>query len=257
MPIAPFIVSGVVIAATTVRAVGLAADPEPFAAGPGAVMAVSFLVFGLIATTGLLVSRGPWARVLSIVVVATSLGLGAVIPLDAGAWAALATAGIAVTATTGPWLSRRWLRRLPPADGPPALAVGLVLALVGAPFVVAVARPSGLAAADWALVALTPSFGWLVSRASPVGLWLTRLALPIASATAGLLAGLPGGVVVAATGLALTAVAWTPTIARSVTPLTPERVPRVPIPPEMVASGLLESAGFDDRGRPLERPCGE
>jgi hypothetical protein len=252
MPRAPFLIAAAVVAAALARAAGLLLDPDPFSAGSAAVIAAWFAVFGLITVTGFLVARARWARVAGLVLVAASLALGLVVPLGPLGWIALVAAGIALAGLAGPWPTRRWLRLLPSAQGPPPSAVALVLGLLGLPAIVALARPDGLGAADWIVVAAAPLLSWAVSRALAAGLWLVRLALPAAAAVAGIAAGLPGGPIVAAAGIALSALAWTPSVARSVSPLIPERVPAVPVPPELVSPDVLRAAGYDERGRPVQ-----
>lgn len=249
MPRAPFAVTALLVLAAVGRSAELLLDPDPFAAGPAVVLAASMTAGALIAATGILVARGRWARTAGLVVAAAALGLGAVEPLDPAGIVLLAASGVALAGLAGPWLARGWLRHLPSADGPPAAAVALVLGLMALPGLVALSRPAGLGALDWALVAAAPVLGWALGRGHPAALWAIRLALPALALAAGIAAGLPGGPVIAVAGLAAGGAAWIGAVSRSVSPLTPERVPAVPFPPELVPGDVLRAAGFDERGR--------
>jgi hypothetical protein len=251
MPRAPFVVTAVLLLAALGRAADLLLDPDPFAAGPAAVLAASTAAGSLIAATGILVARGRWARNAGLVIAGGSLALGAVLPLDPISGVVLAAAGAALAGLAGPWLVRGWLRRLPSADGPPSAAVALVLGLLAFPALIALSRPSGLGALDWALVAATPVLGWALGRGSTAALWLIRLVLPATAIAAGISAGLPGGPVIALAGVAAGVTAWAGAVSRAVSPLIPERVPAVPFPPELVPGDILRAAGFDQRGRRL------
>jgi hypothetical protein len=249
MPRAPFAVTALLFVAVLGRAAELLLDPDPFAAGPAAVLASSLVAGTLIVTTGILVARGRWARTAGLVVAGTALVLGAAEPLDGPRSAVLVAAGVALAGLAGPWLTRGWLRHLPSAEGPPAAAVTLVLGLVAFPALIALSRPGGFGVLDWILTAATPLLGWALGRGHAAALWAIRLGLPPLAIAAGIAGGLPGGPVVALAGLAAGAAAWTGAVSRSVSPLTPERVSGIPFPPELVPGDILRAAGFDERGR--------
>jgi len=252
VPLIPFIVSALVVASAALSAVGLAMDGDPFAGAPAAVLAVSLVVHALIATTGLLVARSRWARRHDLGVVGASLAIGLVVPLDGWSLAASLAAGGALALLAGPWLRRGWIRHLPSTDGPPTQAIVLVIGLLALPAVAAVSSPMDLTAWSWVLVGVAVVLALGLSRASIAALWASRLIVPALGAAAGLSEGIPGGPVIAATAIALGAVAWTREVGLSVAPLDPRKERPVPTPPELMDPSILEAAGYDDRGRPLE-----
>ncbi len=253
MPRAPFIVTGLVVVAALTRAVALATEPDPFATSAAAVLAVSYLVFGNVTAAGLLVAKGPWARRVGLLITAGSLVLAVVQPLTTAAVVALIPAGLALAALAGPWLTRRWLRLLPSADGPPPTAVAALVALLILPAWIAVARADGLERPDWLLVAAAIVLAAGMVRALPVALWSARILLPAAGIAAGVLDGMPRGPIVAGGAIVAAALAWAPSVGRSVTPLIREPSPSVSVPPELVDPEILAEAGYDDRGRPREQ----
>jgi hypothetical protein len=246
------VVAGTVAAAALIWAGRLAADPRPYAAGPGAVLAASLAGLGLLCVVGILIARARWARPLALGLSGVALLLGAVSPLGPVTIAGIVLGGLALTAAAGPWLGS-WLRRLPSAEGPSALAVGTIFALLGLPAWTALVRSDGFGAVDWLLVAAGPILALGISRAAAAALWGARLGLPILAAAALLADGLPSGLLVAAGAVACAALAWRGRLRTEVSPLI-ERRPPVPFPPELVSPDLLRAAGFDDGGRPREEP---
>src|SRR5690606_13229207 len=61
--------------------------------------------------------------------------------------------------------------------------------------------------------------------------------------------GFPAGIVAAAYGVAIGAIAWHSSVRTSLHPLV-ESGTRVPIPPELAPKEVLDAADIDDRGRP-------
>ncbi|MDX1690112.1 MAG: hypothetical protein R3290_03710 [Acidimicrobiia bacterium] len=244
-------VTATLVAAALGWTVRLALDPEPFAGDSAAVLAVGGGVLALVAVTGIVMARGRWARWTAASLVALWLGLAAAMPLDAGGGAVLALTAMAGTAVAGPWLDR-WLRRLPSADGPEPLVVATVVGIAALPLVVALTRPGGLSPAAWTLVAVATVTAWTLARALRLGLWSARVALPLAGGWAAVDGGVPGGIVIGAVAVVLTLAAWRRAVRLAVDPLLPPPVERVPHPPELVPPDILEAAGYDDRGAPLE-----
>jgi len=252
MPRAPFIITAAVVVAALGRAVALTVAPDPFGPGPAAVLAAWFALGGVVTAAGLLIARARWARVAAVSLCSASLALGLVHPLDGPGLAILVVAGIGLGGAAGPWLTRGWLRLLPSADGPPPMAVALVLGLLSLPAIIAAARPESLGVIDWMLAVTALAAGIGLSRALPAAVWSTRLVVPALALIAVVVDGLPGGPPIGAAGIGLAGLAWTGAVGRSVSPLVAERSRGVPMPPELVDPQILRAAGYDDRGRPLE-----
>jgi hypothetical protein len=77
------------------------------------------------------------------------------------------------------------------------------------------------------------------------------LHLPLA-VTAAVALGAPAGLALGAAAATETALAWRRDVHLAISPLVPERASTVPIPPELVNPAIMEAAGLDDRGLPLE-----
>lgn len=214
----PISVAASLAASGLAFAAHLALAPEPFAASSGLVVAVGIVIFTVIAVIGLLINRGKWSRVLSIVLVAGILGLGAVTEPTVWALLGVGTALGALFGLTGRWLSG-WIRPRPSATGPGPRVVMLVLGLLALVPAVGVAAPAGLAAGHGVLGAGGVLLAWSYSKAQPWALWALRLGLPIAAVPA-VLAGPPGGsVLLGLMAAALTALAWTEDARLAVTPI--------------------------------------
>jgi len=215
---APFVISAAVVAGALALTVHLALEPEPFAADSATVLAVGILLFAVITTVGLLLSRGQWALRLGITLVAAQIALGLALDLGAWAFASLGLNAAALAGMTGPWL-RGWLRRRPAATGPGTRPILLLLGALALVPGVAVASPEGLA---WqhGLLAVTGLLGaYAYSRASALGLWLLRIALvPLAVAAAAASPAVGAAYLLAHVG-ATTVLAWSRESVRAITPL--------------------------------------
>jgi hypothetical protein len=126
-----------------------------------------------------------------------------------------------------------------------------MLGLVAAPGIVALAAADGLRPLDWALSGFALLTAWGLGRGSATALWALRLGLAPLTAATGLTGALPRGLAVVAVGIAITAAAWRREVALAVRPLAVAG--GVPIPPELAPPEILRAAGYDDRGRPVER----
>ena len=252
---AGFLVAAILLASGFVWAARLFLSPDNLSNSSAALLALAVLGAVAVAALGIVLSHGQWARRFGYAVLAGQIALLVTMDFDGFGWVALVVTAAALLATTGPWLDR-FLRQLPPADGPPAEAVLLALGLLVTPAADAVAAPAGLTAWHWSAAIATAVVAWSYSQAHVAGLWSARLAVPVVLLVAGL-ASPPGGLVlllVVAAGLS--ALAWTGGAVRAVTPLQPQPADGVAVPPELVPADLLARAGYDERGRRIEKRNG-
>ncbi|MCJ7726916.1 MAG: hypothetical protein MUP76_11095 [Acidimicrobiia bacterium] len=247
MPRAPLMIAALSVAAPLVWAAHLALDADPFAGAPSAVLAVGLAAASVVLGVALLIARARWARPMAVATALAGLGLAVVTPIDAGAVAGITLSGAALAGSLGPWLAR-WLRRLPSAEAPPRPAAVAVTAAALLPLAVAIARFDGFGGFDWGLCATAAIAAIAMLRARPVGLWVARLAVPSAGLAAGFAAGLPDGIFLAVAAVVASAPAWHRDVRLSIRPIVAS-TGNVAIPPELVDPGMLQAAGFDDRGR--------
>jgi len=206
----------------------------------------------LATVSGALLARGRWSRWMTLVVSGLWFATAIAPPLHGVAVATIVTSTAAASIAAGPWLGR-WLRHLPATSAPPPAAVVVLLMLIATPAVIgfteggAVPQPVGWALAGWStLLALG------LARAFVPALWVGRLAHAPVAVIAGLTMGLPTAVALLAKAMVETLIMWRRDLHLAVSPLMPERVTAVPIPPELVDPDLLRAAGLDDSGRPLD-----
>jgi hypothetical protein len=206
----------------------------PLADSAAALLAVDQLVVGTVIGVGIVLARGRWTRRAALLLLGGQALLGVFLTADGWWIGAVLTTAIGIGAVAGPWLGG-WLRKLPRSDGPPTRAVIMNLGLIALPSLVAVAGLDGV-----------PVTGWLLSG-------FARVALPVLGIVAA--AALPwwGALALGLAVTALTALAWSPEVRQAT--LSPAALPvdLVPIPPELTPPEVLETAGFDTRGRRIER----
>jgi hypothetical protein len=248
----PVVITASVVLASLAWALNLVFGSGPLDNSAAALLAADQLVVGTVIGVGIALARGRWTRRAALLLLGGQALLG--IALDANGWwiaAVLATA-IGIAAVAGPWLGG-WLRKLPRADGPPPRAVIMNLGLIALPSLVAVTGFDGVPLAGWLLSGLALAAAWAYSQAWLPALWAVRVALPVLGVAAA--AALPwwGALVLGLAVTALTALAWSPEVRQAT--LSPAAVPvdLIPIPPELTPPEVLEAAGFDTRGRPIER----
>jgi len=249
-PLAPAIalLFGVIAVAS---AVGLAADPAPFSSGSAAVVTASAVILTVATIAGLLVGRARWARPASILMAAVWFVLAIAGPIDVVAVSVSAAASVVAALAAGPWLSD-WLRRLPAAEAPPRSAAVLLVALTATPGVIGAMEPAvepeplAWACAAWALAEAL-----LLARIPPVGLWLVRVTHgPVCAAAIAVRQSWVFGVGLGAVALMTVALVWRRDVGDAARPLITGS--GVPIPPELVDPAIMQAAGLDDRGRPIE-----
>lgn len=247
-----FWVAAVVLVGAAVWATRLVLAPDYFADSSGSLLGLSLLAAAAVASLGIVLSHGRWARRLAVVVIAGQAGLAATMDLGVWGWTAVAATALSTVAIAGPWLDA-YLRKLPPADAPPAAAVVLALGLVLSPAAVALSAPAGLTAWHWVAAGVLVGAAWSYSRALILGLWAARLLVPATLLIAAAASPAAGLVFLVAVAGSLGGLAWTGGAARAVTPLLPKPGRGVAVPPQLVPAELLAKAGYDESGRRIEK----
>lgn len=246
-----FVASVSVLLAGFVWGLRLMNASAPMAGDSGALLGLSLVIAAAVATLGLVLARGRWARRLALGLLAFQVGLSIVMDLDGWGIGSLGVTAVSIVLVAGPWLDG-FLRRLPPAEPIPPAAMTLGLGLVLVPGLLAAASPGGVDGAHWAAALLSLITAWAFARALRLGLWSARLVVPLLLVAAGLVSTLAGTLMAFALAIAGCALAWAPSVNRAVTPLL-ARAEGVAVPPELVSPELLARAGYDDRGRPVQR----
>lgn len=199
---------GAVLTATVLLVIHLSTGPDPFASEPGLVLGTGFVLFSLIATGGVLLSRGRWARYLALGLIGAQLA--AVVATDLSGWsvAGAFVAGLALAVVVGPWM-RGWFRLRPAADGPGPQPIALLLGAVGLVPLVAIASPRELTSWHGVLAGAGIFLAYTYSRAQLWALWAFRIGIGILAIPAIVASGVVGGPAVGIYVAGLTAVAWT------------------------------------------------
>jgi hypothetical protein len=252
VPPAPLIVAVLLGLSALLGSVGLSLNGGPITSQAALLLVAGGGLLTVIAVSGVLLARGRWSRRLAIVVAGGwfTLALAGQIQVIDAATLTVST-GVAVIAV-GPWLNR-WLRRLPSATAPPPAAALLLILLVATPAIGGAAYWNTTSlTAMWALSAWSLLVAFGLARALSPALWAVRtLHVPVA-ATVAVVLGTPVGIVLVAAAAIESSLAWRKDVHLAVSPIIPERAPAVPIPPELVNPAIMEAAGLDDRGLPLE-----
>jgi hypothetical protein len=215
---APYVVAAAVVAGPIALATQLALEPDPFAAGAAIALATGLLLFAVIAAAGLLLARGRWALHLSYGLIGSQIVLGLVLTIGPAAVAAFVLGAVALVGLTGPWL-QGWIRGRASASGPGPWPMFLMLGSLALVPGVAAASPEDFEWQHTALAGLAAAAAWGYSRARPWGLWLLRLALVPAAATAMAVSPVPGAAYLALHVVLLVAAAWSREARLAVSPL--------------------------------------
>lgn len=237
------------LTATVLWSVLAVVEASPWAADSAGVLGATLVVLAAAAIVGMLVGASRWARKLGISVTLAGAAMGIALPFGA-AWvvaivtSSLALFGLAGNATLGV------VRKLPAAVGPSPRVVAFTIGLVSIPGVVAAASPSGLGGPEWLVIGGGAVTAGLYAKAAPFALTTVRLAFPALAVAAAAWRALPAGLVLAAVGVAVAAFGWTKPARVAVRPLV-ETARTVPMLPEMVPADVRETAGIDEKGRPL------
>lgn len=225
----------------------IATTDHPWPGAAAVLLSADLVLMSTIALVGIVLGRSRWARRLGVAVSVAGLVLG--VFLEVGVlWAlAVAASAAAVGAMTGPWL-KGWVRERPAALGPPSVAVILELLLLAVPGVVGVAGVDGVRVVTVAVSISALGAALWYGRTAPGAVAAVRVGFPAVAIVAGLVDRSPSGLVLAALGLMVAILAWTPGAHLAARPLT-RRAHPVPIPPELTPPEVLEAAGLDEHGR--------
>ena len=223
-------------------------DPGPYHPNSVLLTGIGWLVLTTVATVGLVLVGGRWALRTLVVVLGTTLWVGAVIPLSAWAMGGLGASAAGLILLLSP-RRHRLVRKLPSAGGPPNRSVIVTLAALGLPLAL------GLIPADpnaWVIVmgACGPLAALLYSRTIPGGLAALRFGLIAVSLALAAVMPLPHAVVAVLVSAAIAATAWSSDVAVAFRPLI-EKGTSYAIPPELAPKEILDSAGIDEKGRAI------
>ena len=250
MPRIVFAAAGLLTAAGLIWPLRLPLVASPWPEAGTFLIAADLLVLAAIPVTALLLSPGRWVRIMTSLLGATWGGLALATAID-WSWILGMAAGGAGIALLWTRSLDGWLRNIKPDRTPPrasALALGLA-ALPGATG--ALALPD-ITPGGWALAGLAVAGAWAYARALPLALWGVRLGLVPLGAAAVVGLHWRSGAVLMAVCAGLTALAWSRDARLATERPAPRRAEAVSVLPEVVPPSLLESAGFDRRGRRRE-----
>lgn len=251
MPRVAFPTAALLLGGGLLWAVRISFGPTFMTQGAATLLAADIVILTAIAVVAMLLAPGRWVRIFI-----TSL---------AGGWAAVAIAlpadplwvaavGCSLAGVALAWLGPMddWFVGGVKPDRVPVRATVLSLGLLAVPGLVALTASGGVTASGWFLAGLSLVGGWAYARAIPLSVWVLRIALPVSGgwSVMGLVVG--DGLARGALVTGLVALAWTADARLAASPLVSRKVDTVPILPEMVPTDLMESAGYDRRGRPKE-----
>lgn len=223
-------------------------DPGPYHPNSVLLAGLGWLVLTTVATVGLVLVGGRWALRTLVVVLGTTLWVGAVIPLSTWTMAGFGASAAGLILLLSP-RQHRLVRKLPSASGPPNRAVVVTLTALGLPLALGLipANPN-----SWVIVmgACGPLAALLYSRTIPGGLAALRFGLIGASLPLAIVMPLPHAVVAALLSAAISATAWSSDVAVAFRPLI-EKGTSYAIPPELAPKEILDSAGIDEKGRAI------
>jgi hypothetical protein len=228
--------------------VALIVDPGDFVPASVLLIGLGLLSMATVAVVGIALSGGQWARRLALAVVVANSLVALNRPIDAIWFVAMALTAVSLLAMYLPTVTAR-IRKLPAASGPPPRSVLTPILLLTVPFSVGLTAVEG---ESWAMMsvgvtALLAAF--LYARVISGGLLAVRIVWPaIALGTAPFL-GVVAGTVSALLGIAVSAIAWHPSVRVAFHPPT-EAGSTYPIPPELAPREVLDAAQVDDHGKP-------
>lgn len=243
----PNLLSGVPLLAVLVWVLALVIDPGVYTPGSVALIGVGWLLLATVATVGMVIVEARWARRTLVAVLATTLLVSLLRPLDPVAMAGLAATAAGLIVLLSPGVIPG--RRLPSAAGPPEKAVVMILAGLSAPLALGLVPAEPALWTPW-LAAIAPVSVFLYSRRVVGGLALTRYGLAAVTVAAAFLVPPPHAVVALLVAATVTVLAWTASVSVAFRPPV-ETGSAYPIPPELTPKEILEEARIDERGRPL------
>lgn len=215
----------------------------------------SLVVVGLVLVTtvaciGLTVNHGRWAsRTLIITTLVSTLLvlLSAPSPLW---YAAVGGVGVSVVILVSGALEPL-IRQLPPPAPLPRPTLLLLLSLIGTPLLLGLI--GGESPAHITFAGLAIFLAWRLGQGGPVGLWLSRLVLPLAGIWATAATPSPERYLVLAAVMSMTGAAWTKATGLVTVPLVTHAQLK-PVFAELAPADILAAAGYDERGKKLEKP---
>jgi hypothetical protein len=244
----PLFVAAILVLASLGWALVLVFGSGPLAASSATLLAADLLILGTVVAVGLALSRGRWTRRAALLLLGGQAVLGVFYEVDTWWIGAVTATALGMGAATGPWLRGR-LRKLPRADGPPPRSVILTLGLVAVPTLVAATSPEGVPLAGWFLSGLALPGAFAYSQAWLSALWALRIGLPLAGTVAVAPLAWPGALILGLGVVGLSVLAWSPEALEATMAQKAMPSDLVPIPPELTPRDVLDTAGFDDRGR--------
>lgn len=244
----PTLIAATPMVAVLIWLVAIMLDSGPYHPNSVLLTGLGWLVLTTVATVGLVLVGGRWALRTLIVMLATTLWVGVVIPLSAWTMAGFGASATGLILLLSPH-QHRLIRKLPSAGGVPDRSVVVTLAALGLPLAL------GLILADpnlWVIVMGTsgPIAALLYSRTIPGGLAALRFGLISASLALAVVMPVSHAVVAVLVSAAICATAWSPDVAIAFRPLV-EKGTSYAIPPELAPKEILDRAGIDEKGRAI------
>ncbi|MGD2103324.1 MAG: hypothetical protein PVG83_13925 [Acidimicrobiia bacterium] len=235
------------LVAAIVWTVALMVDSSPYDTAAATLIAAGLLTTSSVATVGMIVTGGRWARLLALGAVLATTVVAVLRPVDVLWMLGIGATAISLFALFSPGLTRT-IRRLPSASGPPPRAIAGPLLALYAPVLLGLA---GSEADEWALLVVglsAPVAAFMYTRVLPGGLMAVRIIWPAAALALAPLLGPLCGSVTAALAVGVAVASWHPLAKASYHP-PQEKGTALPIPPELAPSDVLDAAEIDDRGR--------
>ena len=226
----------------------LVADPGPLSPTSTLLVGIGLISMATVATVGIVLSGGRWARRLAFLSLGSALVVAALRPIDVWWVVGLTSTSVAFGSLFLPGVTDH-VRKLPSAAGPPPRAVLVPLALISVPFLMGVTAGQGT---SWAVIVVSLSAllaAFAFSRALTGSVVTVRLLWPLLALSVAPFIGLPGSLVSVVVGLTIAAISWHPTVRLAVHPPI-ETGTTYSIPPELAPTEVLGAAQVDDRGQP-------
>lgn len=223
-------------------------DPEPLAPGSVLLVGVGLLGLATVAVVGMIVTGGRWARRTGLVVLALTVVIASIRPIDP-IWIAALTATVVSGVALFSGAVTRSIRKLPAATGPPRRAVMVPLILIGLPFLLGLASWDQPTAGAMIVGLSGPIAAFWYARVLPGGLLAVRALWPALAIGLSITMGLAPGAVALMGGVLVAVLARHPSVKHAFHP--PRDVgTSFPIPPELAPREVLDTANLDERGRP-------
>ena len=221
-----------------------------YAVSSGFLLSAALIFSVTVALVAMVAGASRWGHRLGLGLSGAMIALGAIVPLSPVTVTAMVLAAVGLVGLNASGVSSM-IRQRPAADGPPARAVMLSVAMLTVPILWAVISPTGATAA--AIIAVVATWMALIiyARAMPGALLVVRYLLPVTLLGLAFVDGTVTGVTIGLTAVGLAGLAWTDDARIAVHPLS-EPGTIVPIPPELAPRDILDAAGIDDRGRRLD-----